>query len=77
MTDPGSAGGHEAAAQRLVEAAERRTPCDPIRDLLPGGTIDDAYAVAQRAAAEVLGAGTYDALAGGLDFDALNELMRS
>ncbi|MEV4520506.1 isocitrate lyase/phosphoenolpyruvate mutase family protein [Micromonospora tulbaghiae] len=36
-----------------------------------------AYAVAQRAAAEVLGAGTYGALAGGLDFDALNELMRS
>lgn len=39
---------HEAAARRLVEAAASRTPCEPIRDLLPDGTIDDAYAVAQR-----------------------------
>ncbi len=39
---------HEAAARRLVEAATTRVPCEPIRDLLPDGTIDDAYAVAQR-----------------------------
>lgn len=40
---------HEAAARRLVAASVDRTPCAPIRDLLPNGTIDDAYAVAQRA----------------------------
>ena len=41
-------GPHEAAARRLVAASVDRTPCAPIRDLLPNGTIDDAYAVAQR-----------------------------
>ncbi len=39
---------HEAAARRLVAAAVDRAPCAPIRDLLPDGTIDDAYTVAQR-----------------------------
>lgn len=39
---------HAAAADRLHEAAETRTPCDPIRDLLPDGTIDDAYLVQQQ-----------------------------
>jgi 2-methylisocitrate lyase-like PEP mutase family enzyme len=34
-----------------------------------------AYAVARRAAEEVLTAGTYDHLAGGLDYDELNRLM--
>ncbi|MFG3679991.1 isocitrate lyase/phosphoenolpyruvate mutase family protein [Micromonospora chalcea] len=37
---------------------------------------ESAYAVVRRAAAEVFGAGTYEALAGGLDFGELNELMR-
>lgn len=39
---------HEAAAKRLVDAEATRAPCDPIVDLLPGGTIDDAYLVQQR-----------------------------
>lgn len=34
-----------------------------------------AYAVARRAAEEVLTAGTYDSLAGGLDYDELNRLL--
>ncbi|MGX1617744.1 isocitrate lyase/PEP mutase family protein [Micromonospora chalcea] len=37
---------------------------------------ESAYAVVRRAAAEVFGAGTYEALTGGLDFGELNELMR-
>ena len=41
-------GAHEAAAQRLLDAAVRHEPCEPVRDLLPDGTIDDAYRVAQR-----------------------------
>lgn len=44
--DPAS--GHEAAARRLVDAAETRTPCDPVRELVPEATIDDGYVVAQR-----------------------------
>ena len=42
---------HEAAAARLVEAIRTGTPCEPIRDLLPTGTIDDGYAVQQLVAA--------------------------
>ena len=38
----------EQAAQRLVEAETTRTPCDPLGDLLPNGTIDDGYHVQQR-----------------------------
>lgn len=39
---------HDAAADRLHDAAVGRTPCEPIRDLLPDGTIDDAYLVQQQ-----------------------------
>jgi 2-keto-4-pentenoate hydratase len=39
---------HEAAAARLIEAAAARVPCEPVRDLLPDATIDDAYLVSQR-----------------------------
>lgn len=47
--DPGDgARPHEAAARRLVAAAAGHAPCDPVRDLLPDGTIDDAYRIAQR-----------------------------
>jgi 2-keto-4-pentenoate hydratase len=48
MTDADPGDPHEAAARRLVDAAVRRAPCEPIRDLLPDGTIDDAYRVATR-----------------------------
>ncbi len=34
----------EAAADRLRDAAKRRTPCEPVVDLLGDGTIADAYA---------------------------------
>jgi 2-keto-4-pentenoate hydratase len=36
---------HEAAAERLVEAAARRRPCPPVRELLPDGGLDDGYEV--------------------------------
>ncbi len=39
---------HEAAARRLIDAAAQHEPCAPVRELLPDGTIDDAYLVAQR-----------------------------
>lgn len=39
---------HEHAAARLADAASTGVPCDPILDLLPGGTIDDGYLVQQR-----------------------------
>ncbi len=38
---------HEAAAERLLDAARRKTPCVPVRDLLPDGGLDDGYAVQQ------------------------------
>ncbi len=38
----------ERAAQRLIDAGATGIPCDPILDLLPDGTVDDAYAVQQR-----------------------------
>jgi 2-keto-4-pentenoate hydratase len=41
-------GKHDAAAARLAEAMRSGVPCDPITDLLPGGTIDDGYLVQQR-----------------------------
>lgn len=47
---------HEAAARRLIEASETLTPCAPLRELLPTGTIDDGYAVAQRVV-ELTGSG--------------------
>jgi 2-keto-4-pentenoate hydratase len=33
------------AAARLAAAADRRRPCPPVRDLLPAGDINAAYAV--------------------------------
>ena len=36
------------AARRLAEAGESGIPCDPILDLLPDGTVDDAYEVQQQ-----------------------------
>jgi 2-keto-4-pentenoate hydratase len=48
MTTPVPEGPHEAAARRLIGAEGSRTPCDPIRDLLPEGTVDDGYLVQQR-----------------------------
>jgi 2-keto-4-pentenoate hydratase len=47
-TTTGSAAAIDRAAQRLIDAAARREPCDPILDLLPNGTIDDGYSVQQR-----------------------------
>lgn len=35
----------QTAADRLFEAHRSGTPCDPIRELLPDGGVDDAYAV--------------------------------
>jgi 2-keto-4-pentenoate hydratase len=37
----------DRAAQRLIHAAATGVPCDPIVDLLPHGTVDDAYEVQQ------------------------------
>jgi len=39
---------HDTAARSLVDAAETLTPCAPLRELLPTGTVDDGYAIAQR-----------------------------
>ena len=36
---------HEAAAERLIDAARRKHPCRPVRELLPDGGIDDGYEV--------------------------------
>lgn len=47
---------HETAARRLIDASATLTPCDPLRELIPTGTIDDGYAVAQRVN-ELTGAG--------------------
>ncbi len=43
MTSP-----HVEAAKRLIDAAATGIPCDPIIDLFPNGTVDDAYDVQQR-----------------------------
>ena len=37
----------EDAAARLIEAADSLTPCAPLRESLPDGTLDDGYAVQQ------------------------------
>ncbi|HWL44797.1 MAG TPA: fumarylacetoacetate hydrolase family protein [Ilumatobacter sp.] len=37
----------DAAAQRLVDAAATHTPCAPLREILPDGTMDDGYFVQQ------------------------------
>ena len=47
-TPPAWTDAHDAAATRLAGAINSLVPCDPIRDLLPGATIDDAYLVSQR-----------------------------
>jgi 2-keto-4-pentenoate hydratase len=39
---------HEEAATRLIEAEATGVPCDPVRDLLPDGGIDDGYAIQKR-----------------------------
>ena len=44
MPDP-HAPGVEEAAERLLEAARTRLPCAPVRDMLPDGSAETAYAV--------------------------------
>ena len=46
--DPDRRPAIDAAAERLIDAAARRTPCAPVRELLRDGGLDDGYAV-QRA----------------------------
>jgi 2-keto-4-pentenoate hydratase len=41
----GQGSGVAAAAARLAEAAVSGRPCAPVRDLLAGGSVEDAYAV--------------------------------
>ncbi len=36
---------HEAAAERLLDAARRKRPCRPVRELLADGGLDDGYEV--------------------------------
>lgn len=43
---------------------------------LGSGVAEAAYATMRRAVEEAMGAGTYSALAGGIDYGSLNELMR-
>jgi 2-keto-4-pentenoate hydratase len=45
MADADRAAAREASAERLVDAARRRRPCRPVRELLPDGTLDDGYEV--------------------------------
>ena len=40
-----NAAGLEEAARRVRRAAEKRTPCEPVRDLIPAGDVAAAYAV--------------------------------
>lgn len=47
----------EAAADRLCEASASGTPCAPIRDLLPGGDVEAAYAVQEIVTERALAAG--------------------
>jgi 2-keto-4-pentenoate hydratase len=44
---PASPRERELAAERLRTAARDRTPCEPIRTLLPDADVDDAYAIQQ------------------------------
>lgn len=46
-TDPASIrdAALQAAADRLISAAAAAAPCPPVRDLLPGATLADGYAV--------------------------------
>ncbi len=43
---------HSAAAARLLEAAHRKRPCRPVRELLPDGGLDDGYEVQRIVLAE-------------------------
>ena len=45
MTDADRRSAYEAAAERLLDAARRKRPCRPVRDLLPDGDLDDGYEV--------------------------------
>jgi 2-keto-4-pentenoate hydratase len=47
VTGDERAAAHADAAERLLDAARRKTPCRPVRDLLPDGGLDDGYAVQQ------------------------------
>jgi 2-keto-4-pentenoate hydratase len=47
---------HHEAARRLIAAEQDREPCAPIRDVVPGATIDDAYVI-QSLVREATGAG--------------------
>jgi 2-keto-4-pentenoate hydratase len=43
---PGSPStGVRSAAERLLAAVRSRTPCAPVRDVLPDGSAETAYAV--------------------------------
>ena len=43
--DPVRQAALDAAADRLIAAAADRTPCPPVRELVPGATLADGYAV--------------------------------
>jgi len=45
---PAATPAHDDAASRLIAAEATGIPCDPIVDLLPDGTVDDAYLVQQQ-----------------------------
>ncbi|WP_181780685.1 2-keto-4-pentenoate hydratase [Pseudonocardia pini] len=53
VEDPGV----RQAADRLLAAARTRTPCAPVRDVLPDGTAETAYAVQNILTADALAAG--------------------
>jgi 2-keto-4-pentenoate hydratase len=36
---------HREAARRLIDAARTHVPCAPVRELVPEGTLDDAYVI--------------------------------
>ena len=44
-TDPTRQTALDAAADRLIAAAATATPCPPVRELVPGATLEDAYIV--------------------------------
>jgi 2-keto-4-pentenoate hydratase len=47
----------QAAAGRLRDASAARTPCAPVRDILPTGDVDTAYAVQRTNTLDALGHG--------------------
>jgi hypothetical protein len=71
----------ERTLARLAATSSERTeifaglhrPGDPL--LLPNAQA--AYAVAARAAAEMLASGTYDTSAGGIPYDEMNAALRA